>query len=163
MGKPYIVGCRNCNAILERVPAHVQNLLVKINLIGIGLLSHPPTDTCRTPGSRSTLFARIRRIDGIDGGGDTNLLGFEGGLVGLKDNFRFFGWIGGINHEIIIVAPRHYILSITRKDHLKFVKYAVVLVCITQPRPKMLVYGDGLYGLSLHVDVPDFHGQIVAG
>jgi len=37
----HIVGGCDRDAILERMPAHVEYLLVKVNLIGIRLLLHP--------------------------------------------------------------------------------------------------------------------------
>jgi len=37
----YIVGRSNRDTILKRMPAHVQNLLVKVDLVGVGLLAHP--------------------------------------------------------------------------------------------------------------------------
>lgn len=43
----YIVGGRDRDTILERMPAHVQDLFVEINLIRIRLLPHPAALSCR--------------------------------------------------------------------------------------------------------------------
>src|ERR1700712_3689004 len=92
----YIVGCSNSNAIFERMPAHVQNLLVEINLICIGLLSHSTAlarcTSCRTSGSGSTLLSTIRgcRACGcVDRSWNANLFRLEGRLVCLQNNFDF--------------------------------------------------------------------------
>jgi hypothetical protein len=36
----YIIGRRNSNAVLERMPAHVQNLFVEVDLVRVRLLPH---------------------------------------------------------------------------------------------------------------------------
>ena len=46
----YVVRGRNGNAILEGMPAHVQDLLVEVDLIRIGLLLHPATRASRAAG-----------------------------------------------------------------------------------------------------------------
>lgn len=35
-----VVGGGNCNAILKGMPAHVQDLLVEVDLVGVGFLLH---------------------------------------------------------------------------------------------------------------------------
>jgi len=40
-----VVGRRNGYAVFKRMPAHVQNLLVEVNLICISLLAHPLSST----------------------------------------------------------------------------------------------------------------------
>ena len=135
-GETYIIRSRNGNTILKWMPAHMQYLLVEIDLIGISLLSHSCTLTDTSswaPGSGATLFTRcgIRGTGGIDRRRNAYFLCFEGGFVGLKDNFCFCFGIGRVNHEIVVVATCHYVAAIAREDHFEFIKDTVVFVCIT--------------------------------
>ena len=57
----YIVRRRNRYAVFVGMPAHMQNLLVEINLVRIGLFSHSPSLTSSpcgwTASSRVALFS----------------------------------------------------------------------------------------------------------
>ena len=60
----YVVRRGDSNAILERVPAHMQNLLVEIDLIGVRLLAHPlplSGPGAWTSRSRATLLPTVGR------------------------------------------------------------------------------------------------------
>lgn len=148
------------------MPAHVQDLLVEVDLVRIRLLSHPST---LSTGSRSgtacsggSLLA-IRPGAGrrVDGRWDSNLLGLEGRLVGLEHHLNLLFGVGGVDHEVVVVTAGHDILGIAGEDDLKLVEDAVVLVCVAESRAEMLMDGNGLDWLALHVDVPDLHGQVV--
>ena len=54
-------------------------------------------------------------------------------------------------------------LSNTGSDYLKLVKDAVIFIEAAQLRAEILVDGEGLNGLRLHVQVPHFNRQIVPG
>lgn len=49
--KAHIVGRGNGNAVFEWMPAHVQDLLVEVDLIGIGLFLHAAAGPSRATGS----------------------------------------------------------------------------------------------------------------
>lgn len=82
----HIVSRSNGNAILERMPAHVQYLLVKIDCVGIRLLAHPAALACRAVGSAVALLV----LGSIHRCGDSNLLGLERALIGLQYHFGVF-------------------------------------------------------------------------
>src|SRR4051794_29833466 len=52
--RTYVIRGSNRYAVLERMPAHVQDLLVEVDLIRIGLLPHsPPLPTRSSSGTSS--------------------------------------------------------------------------------------------------------------
>ena len=50
-----------------------------------------------------------------------------------------------------------------RSDYLKLVKDAVIFIEAAQLGAEVLMDGEGLDGLRLHVQVPHFHRQIIPG
>ena len=54
-------------------------------------------------------------------------------------------------------------LSNTGSDYLKLVKDAVVFIEAAELGAEILVDGEGLDWLRLHMQVPNFHRQIVPG
>lgn len=150
------------------MPAHVQNLLVEIDLVRVRLFLHPSplaSCSCRWAASpRVTLFTSrpIRRTCGcVDRGWDPNLLLLESRLIGLKNNFRLPLRIRRIDHEIIIVAACHHILGVAGEHDLELVEDAVILVSVTEPRPKVLMNRYSFDRRSLHIDVPDLDRKVV--
>lgn len=65
--------------------------------------------------------------------------------------------------EVVVVRACHEVLVVTAHNALELVKDAVVLVQVAQLGPQLVVYVDGLHRTIVHVDVPQFEGQIVAG
>ena len=152
------------------MPAHVQNLLVEINLVRVRLFLHPPPLTscsCRWAASSGVTFFTsrpIRRTCGcVDGGRNPNLLLLESRLIGLKNNFRFPLRIRRIDHKVVIVAACHHILRVAREHDLELVEDAVVLVGVAESGAEVLMDGNGLHRLSLHINIPDLDGEVVAG
>ena len=169
IGGTNIISSRNRYAVFKRMPAHVQNLLVKINLVRVRFFLHPsPLTSCScrwAASSRVTLLTSrpIRRTCRcVDGGWNPNLLLLESRLIGLKNNFRLPFRIRGINHEIVVVAACHHILGVAGKDDLEFVEDAVILVSVTEPRPKVLVNRYSFDRRSFHINVPYLDCQVVA-
>lgn len=141
------------------MPAHVQDLLVEVDLIRIGFLLHATAGAGRAAGSRTGLLsvtlAHRRRY--------TNLLCLECRLVCLEHNLRILFFLCGVDHEVVVVAAGHNVLRVAREDHLELVEDAIVLVRIAEARAQVLVDGDGLDWLAFHVDIPNLHCQIVPG
>lgn len=154
----YVVGGRNGNTIFIRMPAHVQDLLVEVDLVRIGLLLHAAAGAGRAARARAVLLSvgvlvHRRR--------HAHLLRLEGRLVRLEHDLRVLALVRGVDHKVVVVAAGHDILGIAREDHLEFVEDAVVLVRVAQARSQVFVDGDGLDGLSLHVDIPDLDRQVI--
>lgn len=142
------------------MPAHVQDLLIEVDLIRIGLLLHAATRPGRAGGSGAALLP-VGTL--VHRGRHADLLRLERRLVRLQDNLRLLAGVGRVDHKVIIVASGHDILCIAREDNLELIKDAVVFVRVTQARAQMFVDGNGLHGLPLHVDIPDLHRQVVSG
>src|SRR5262245_58894527 len=90
-GVTHVVGCRDGNAVLEWVPAHVQDLLVEIDLVGICLLAHPLSLARRRAACAGTaLLASVGHGAGrrVDGSGHPNLLSLKCRLVGLEHDLH---------------------------------------------------------------------------
>lgn len=141
------------------MPTHVQDLLVEVDLVRVCLLAH----ALRTASGRArtaTLLAVLTSA-GVHGRRDTDLLGFEGALVSLKDDFGVLVRIAGVDHEVVVVGASHNVPRITREGDLKLVENAVVLICVAESRAEVLVDGDGLDWLTFHVDVPDLDREVV--
>lgn len=136
--RTYVVGRSNSNAVLKRMPAHMQDFFVEVDLICVCLLSHPSTLTtctrCRAACTRIALLSTCRACR-IDRGWHTNLLSFEGRFVCLQDYFRFFIGIRWIDHEVIVIAAGHDISTVSTEDDFELVENAVVLICIAEARP----------------------------
>lgn len=164
MGGTHVVRGRNGNAVLEWMPAHMQNLLVEVNLVRIRLLTHPLACSRRAARTRPVLLTAIsgRTCRRVDRSGNAHFLGLERRLVGLQYNLNFLLWIGWVDHEVIVVAASHDVLAIARKDNLKLVEDTVIFVGVAKPGPQMLVDRDRLDRLPLHVDVPDLHRQVIS-
>ena len=134
----------------------MQNLLVEIDLVRIRFLPHagsPPR--CRRAGPAALLLA-------VDGCRHAHLLGLEGALVGLQDNLDLLLGVGRVDHEVVVVRARHDVLAVAREHHLELVEDRVILVGVAEAGAEVLVNGDRLDGLVLHVYVPDLDGEIVA-
>lgn len=169
IGVTNIICSRNRYAVFKRMPAHVQNLLVEINLVRVRLFLHPsPLTSCAcrwATSSRIALFTSrpIRRTCGcVDWGGDPNLLLLESRLIGLKNNFRLPLRIRGIDHEVVIVATCHHILGVAGEDDLELVEDAVILVSVTESWPKVLMNWYRLNRRPFHINVPYLDCQVVA-
>lgn len=164
-GETYVVSRRNGDTIFEWMPAHVKNLLVEIDLISISLFPHPTTLASASPSwaasSRATLLSPVRTCC-IDGSGHSHFLGFEGRFVGLKNDLGFLLRVGGVNHEVVVVASCHDIATVSTEDDFKLIKDAVVLVGVAQTRAQMFMNGNSLDGLPFHVDIPYLDRQIVS-
>ena len=164
----YVVRRRNSNTILLRMPAHMQDLLVKINLVRIGLLPHTLGATSRGGAVRPTALLASDSVPStlctwVHRGRDADLLGFEGGLVGLQDDFGVVARLGGVDHEVVVVGACHDVPSVAGEGDFELVEDGVVLVRVAESGAEVLVDRDRLYRLLLHVDVPDLDGQVVAG
>ena len=144
----------------------MQDLLIKIDLIGVGLLAHSASLAggagCGAAGAGGALFGAVGRC-AVDGGGDADLLGFEGGFVGLEDDFGFDFGVGGVDHEVIVVAAGHDVAAVAAEDDFEFVEDTIILVCVAEAGSEVFVDGDGLDGLSFHVDIPYLDGQVISG
>jgi hypothetical protein len=168
MDESYVVGSRYSYAVLERMPAHVQYLLVKVNLVCIRLFSHPLASTNGTrswaASSGSSLLAtrsswtrrRVHRSR------YAHFLRLECRLVRLQHDLGILLGVGWVDHEVVIVRSSHDVLRVTRKDDLKFIEDAVVLVSVAKSWSEVFVDRYGLDRLSLHVYVPDLDGEVVA-
>lgn len=146
------------------MPAHVQDLLVEIDLVGIGFLAHPLCPG-RAACSGAILLAAIRSGTRrrVDRSWHAHFLSLERRFVGLQDDLYLLLRVRRVNHEVVVVAARHDILRIARKDNLELVEYTVVLIGIAQTWSQVLVDRDGLDRLPLHVDVPNLDGQVISG
>ena len=149
------------------MPAHVQNLLVEIDLVCIRLFPHalslPSCTSGRTAGSRAALLAAVRACGRVHRCGNANLLGLESGLVSLQNHFGILLRVRWVDHEVVVVAPRHDVLAVAREHDLELVEDAVVLVGVSESGSEVLMDRDCLYWLTLHVHVPDFDSKIIAG
>ena len=144
----------------------MQNLLVEVNLVRIGLLPHSLRRT-RCPGSRTTSprapLLTCRRAGGrVDRGGNPDFLRLESGLVSLEHDFGFLLGVGWVDHEVVVVAAGHYVAAVAAEDDFEFIEDAVIFVCVTESRAEMLVDRDRLDRLAFHINVPDLDGEVVA-
>lgn len=154
----HVVRCSNRNAILVGMPAHVQNLLVEVHLVGISLSPHARPDTSWTAPPRAILLAVL-----VHRRRHAHLLGLERRLVCLEYDLGLLVGICRVDHKVVVVAARHDVLAIAGEDHLELVEDAVILVGVAQSRSQVLVDWNDLDGLSLHVDIPDLYRQVIAG
>src|SRR5690554_4964413 len=115
-GKTHVIGSGDGDGILEWMPAHMQDLLVEVDLVRVRLLPHP----CTGSGSRRPCPAAL--LLAVDGCGDANLLRLEGTLVGLQHNLNLLLGCGGVDHEVVVVGSRHDILAVTREYDLELIK-----------------------------------------
>jgi len=166
----YIIGRCDSNAILERMPAHVQYLLVEIYLVRVCLFSHPtsldPSASSRTARSGSALLAPwavCRACCRVDGRRYAHLLCLKGRLVRLKYDFHFSLWVRGVDHKVVVVAASHNILCISREDHFKFIENTIIFVGVAETRSEMLMDWYGFDRRPLHIDIPNLDGQVIAG
>lgn len=124
----HVVRRRNGYAVLLRMPAHVQNLLVEVDLIGVGLFAHALRAAGGRVRARSFLAAGTRRA--VHRRGDADLLRLEGALVGLQHHLRVLALFRRVDHEVVVVAASHDVLRIAGEDYFKLVEDAIVLVGI---------------------------------
>lgn len=156
----HVVGRSNGNAILIGMPAHVQDLLIEIDLLRVRLLLHATARPSRAAGPGVALLS-IGPL--VHRRGNADLLRLESRLVRLQYNLRLLGGVCGVDHKIVVVASGHDIFSIAGEDHFKFIEDTVVLVRVAQTGPQMFVDRNRLHRLSLHVHVPNLHRQVVPG
>lgn len=163
--KTHIIRRSNRNTIFLRMPTHMQNLLVEINLIRIRLLPHPLRPTGRTVRSGPLLSSwRARSATGaVHRRWNADLLRLEGRFVCLKDDLGVVARFRRIDHEVVVVGTGHDVLRVTRENDLELVEDGVVFVGVAESRPEVFVDGDRLDWLTLHVDVPDFDSQVITG
>ena len=162
MSVAYVVSSGNSDTVLERMPAHMQYLLVEVDLIRIRLLAHSCSlPSSWRPGSTGTLPGAIG-TRAVDRRRHTNLLRLEGALVCLQHNLSFLLRIGWIDHEVVVVGARHDIGAITTENDLEFVKDAVILVGIAEAGSEVFVDGNCLDWLPLHIHIPDLDCEVVA-
>ena len=140
-GNTYIVRSRDRNAVLERVPAHMQNFFVEVDLIRICLFPHPssltPGTSGRATGSRASFLARRsigRARRRVDERWYADLLSLEGRFVGLQHNFHLLVRIGRVDREVVVVTSSHYIFCVTGENHFEFIEYTIVLIRVAQSR-----------------------------
>lgn len=157
-GKTYVICSSNGNAILIRMPAHVQDLLVKVDLIRVGLLLHAPAHANGAACSGPILLS-IRTL--VHRRWDANLLRLESRLICLQYDLRLLARVGGVDHEVVVVTSSHHVLCVARENNLELVENAVILICVTQTRSQVLVDGDRFDGLLFHVDIPDLNSQVI--
>ena len=155
----YVVRGRNRNTVLKGMPAHVQDLLVEVDLVGIGLLLHP---TARTRGAARPR-ASLLSITLVHGRWYANLLRLEGRLVRLQHNLRLLLLVCRVDHKVVVITAGHDVLGITGEHNLELVENAVVLIRIAQAGAQMLVDRNRLDWLAFHVDIPNLHSQIIPG
>lgn len=161
MVKTHVVRSSNGDAVLMGMPAHMQNLLVKVNLIGVGLFAHAlGTSSWRT--CPAALLAVLTGT-GVHGRGNANLLCLEGALVCLQHDLGILVRVARVDHEVVVIRACHDILGVTGEGYLELVEDAVVLVGVAESGAEVLMDGNGLHRLSLHINIPDLDGEVVAG
>lgn len=140
-GYTYIVRGRDGNTVLERMPAHVQDLLVEVYLVCIRLFPHPsplaPGPGRRAARSRIIFLARRpigRACRRVDGRWYADLLSLESRFVGLQYHLHFLVRVRGVYHEVVVVTSSHYIFGVTGENDFEFVENAIVLVRVAQSR-----------------------------
>ena len=124
----HIVRRRDSDAVLLWMPRHVQDLLVKVNLVRIGFLAHPLRSSNRTARSGSLLTVLCASPSIVHWRWNTHLLRLERTLVSLEHNLCVFAFFRRVDHEIVVVRARHDILGIAREYNFELVEDAVVLV-----------------------------------
>jgi hypothetical protein len=157
----YVVRSSNGDAVLMGMPAHMQNLLVEVDLIGVGLLAH--TLGATSWGARPTALLAVLTSTGVHGRGNADLLRLEGALVRLQHDLGVLVRVARVDHEVVVIRACHDILRVSGESHLELVEDAVVLVGVTESGSEVLMNGDCLYWLTFHVYVPDFNSKIIAG
>src|SRR3954463_7365967 len=96
-GKTYIVSGSDSNGGLEWMPAHMQNLLVVVEMFSICFFPHSTRNACASWASCSSLLATI------DWSWYSNLLRFKRTLIRLENNLHFLLRIRRIYHKVIVV------------------------------------------------------------
>lgn len=109
--KTHVVRSSNGDAVLMGMPAHMQNLLVEVNLIGVGLLAHALRATGWRAGP-ATLLAVLTGT-GVHGRGDADLLCLEGALVSLQHDLGVLIRVAGVDHEVVVIRACHDILRVS--------------------------------------------------
>jgi len=137
-----VVSGSNCDDIFCRVPCCMEDLLLEVKAVHEYLI----------------LFALATRAD---------LSWFQDGF-GLRNLFGGFisDFFAGrtVKHaEEIVVRASHDGSIIAIPTALKLIKDAIVFVQRAQLGSQILMNSVGLDGLGLHMKVPNFDGQIVAG
>ena len=161
MVKTHVVRSSNGDAVLMGMPAHMQNLLVEVDLIGVGLLTHAlGTASWR---ARPAALLAVLTGTGVHGRGNANLLCLECALVCLQHDLGILVRVARVDHEVVVIRACHDILCVSGEGHLELVEDAVVLVGVAESGSEVLMDRDCLYWLTLHVHVPDFDGKIIAG
>ncbi|KAI3479668.1 hypothetical protein L1887_58289 [Cichorium endivia] len=142
---PDVIGGCDRDRVLARMEAGMQDLLVKVRIVEVDLAWCAE----RAVGALVALLARARHA-----------LGLERRLVRLQHHV---GAVVLVKHvEVVVVAARQHLLAIGSPQRLELVKDAVVLVQVAQLGAQMVVDGDRLDRLVVHVDVPDLEREVVA-
>jgi len=103
----YVVSSGNSDTVLKGVPAHMQYLLVEIDLICIRLLPHSgPLSSSRRTSSTGALLCAVR-TRAVDRCRHPDLLRFEGALVRLQYNLCLLLGVGWVDHEVVVVGTCH--------------------------------------------------------
>ena len=157
----HVVRSSNGDAVLMGMPAHMQNLLVEVDLVSVGLLAHALGATSWRAGPAALLA--VLTGTGVHGRRNANLLGLEGALVGLQNDLGVLVRVARVDHEVVVIRACHDILCVSGEGHLELVEDAVVLVGVAESGSEVLVNGDSLYWLTFHVHVPDFDSKVIAG
>ena len=161
MLKTHVVRSSNSDAVLMGMPAHMQDLLVEVDLIGVGLLAHALGATSWR--ARPTTLLAVLTGTGVHGRGNANLLCLEGALVCLQHDLGVLVRVARVDHEVVVIRACHDILCVSGEGHFELVKDAVVLVGVAESGSEVLVNGDCLHWLTFHVHVPDLDSEIIAG
>ena len=143
------------------MPAHMQNLLVKVDLIGVGLLAHALGSTSWR--ASPTALLAVLTGTSVHGRGNANLLCLEGALVCLQHDLGVLVRVARVDHEVVVIGACHDILRVSGEGHLELVKDAVVLVGVAESWSEVFMDGNRLYWLAFHVHVPDLDSEIVTG
>ena len=157
----HVVRSSNGDAVLMGMPAHMQNLLVKVDLIGVGLLAHALSATSWR--ARPTALLAVLTGTGVHGRGNANLLCLEGALVCLQHDLGILVRVARVDHEVVVIRACHDILCVSGEGHLELVEDAVILVGVAESGSEVLVDGNCLDWLTLHVHVPDLDSEVITG
>eukprot|EP01085_Mycamoeba_gemmipara_P000144 Mycagemm_TRINITY_DN9885_c0_g2::TRINITY_DN9885_c0_g2_i1::g.144::m.144 type:complete len:232 gc:universal TRINITY_DN9885_c0_g2_i1:1157-462(-) len=83
-----------------------------------------------------------------------------GELARLHERVVLALWVEQV--EVVVVRAGEKVRAVARQAALKLVKDAIVLVQIAELGAEVVVDGDHLHGLALHVHVPHLQRQVVA-
>ena len=109
-------------------------------------------------GEIDMIVANFRRSNSV--ASDMLLTIAFGGLdEGAMDEVRVANII---DVELVVVRASHEMRTVGGEDTLKLVKDAVIFVQVAEFGAKMIVDLDGADGVTIHVDIPELEGEIIA-